>query len=234
MQISISLVFLMENFRLGTNVMRVLREAFCLLKIASAFDLCSSTRSKQISTRVDRKASRVTWASGSHLHTGAGVRVGVMCEGGQPESSWCVLPRRPSSGFHFRDKQTLVEEPLSQSEAAARRMNARGSVTFLFTFSKRTFAFFFIRYLPTCSLFFSGCSETAVGCWGLKNPFRISALLMLSTIVKDLRRHVSTTNPGDESLLSTGWSGCKRWRTFIWFPRYKILKPTRKVRHCGW
>lgn len=148
MQISISLVFLMENFRLGTNVMRVQREAFCLLKIASAFDLRSSTRSKQISTRVDRKASRVTWASGSHLHTGAGVRVGVMCEGGQPESSWCVLPRRPSSGFHFRDKQTLVEEPLSQSEAAARRMNARGSVTFLFTFSKRTFAFFFHSLSP--------------------------------------------------------------------------------------
>lgn len=233
MQISISLVFLMENFHLGTSVMRVPTEAFRLLKIASAFDLRSSTRSKQIWTHVDRKASRVTWASGSRLHTGAGVRVGVMCEGGQPESSWCVLPRRPGSGFHFRDKQTLVEEPLSQSEAAARRMNARGSVTFLFTFSKRTFAFLlFICYLPA---FFALLLRLQWNCCRLlRFPFRISASLMLSTIVEDLGRHVSTTNPGDESLLSTGWSGWKRWRTFILSPRYKILKPTRKVRHCGW
>lgn len=177
MQISISLVFLMENFHLGTNVTRVPREAFCLLKIASAFDLRSSTRSKQISTHVDRKASRLTWASRSHLHTGAGVRVGVMCEGGQPESSWCVLPRRPSSGFYFRDKQTLVEEPLSQSEAAARRMNARGRVTFLFTFSKRTFAFFF---------FFFHSLSTSVFALLLRLQWNCCRLLRFEECVQDL------------------------------------------------
>lgn len=117
------------------NSQRSVTSKLCLLGINCLW----SKFFHEIKANLDTLGQKGLTESRSHLHTEAGVRLGVVFEGSRPESS-ASSPPEARLRFLFQG-QTNVEEPLSQSEAAARRMNARGSVTFLFTLSKRTFVF---------------------------------------------------------------------------------------------